>query len=77
MISSKWDNIENWNRKNKKSYVKVNFIHNKKSAMKNKKILNIGLIGCGIVGLRRIKNLSNNFKLIGCADINISKKKFL
>ena len=45
--------------------------------MKNKKILNIGLIGCGIVGLRRIKNLSNNFKLIGCADINISKKKFL
>ena len=33
----------------------------------NKKI-NIGLIGCGIVGLRRIENLSKNFKLIGCAD---------
>ena len=25
--------------------------------MKNKKIFNIGLIGCGVVGLRRIENL--------------------
>ena len=45
--------------------------------MKNKKILNIGLIGCGVVGLRRIENLSNNFKLIGCADIKVPKKKFI
>ena len=45
--------------------------------MKNKKVLNIGLIGCGVVGLRRIENLPNNFKLIGCADPKILLKKFL
>ena len=43
--------------------------------MKNKKIFNIGLIGCGVVGLRRLENLPNNFKLIGCADPLISIKK--
>ena len=43
--------------------------------MKNKKIFNIGLIGCGVVGLRRIENLPNSFKLIGCADPNVSLKK--
>lgn len=49
----------------------------------NKKI-NIGLIGCGIVGLRRINNLPKDFKLIGCADplvfkknINLTDKDFL
>ena len=25
--------------------------------MKNRKIFNIGLIGCGIIGLRRLENL--------------------
>ena len=49
----------------------------------NKK-LNIGLIGCGVVGLRRIDNLSENFRLIGCADpliftnkINFKSKNIL
>ena len=43
--------------------------------MKNK-IFNIGLIGCGIVGLRRLENLPNNFRLIGCADPMVPLKKF-
>ena len=45
--------------------------------MKNKKI-NIGLIGYGVVGERRLNNLPKFFNLIGCADPNIfssSKKK--
>jgi len=50
--------------------------------MIKKKFINIGLIGCGIVGLRRVENLPNNFRLIGCADPlisvnNIFKKKNL
>ena len=51
--------------------------------MKNKKILNIGLIGCGVIGLRRIDNLPNYFRLIGCADPkihimkNFKKKKLV
>ena len=43
--------------------------------MKNRKIFNIGLIGCGIVGLRRLENLPKNFRLIGCADPIISVKR--
>lgn len=35
-----------------------------------KKIINIGLIGCGVVGLRRVNNLPEKFRLIACADIN-------
>mgnify|MGYP001478473089 FL=1 len=49
-----------------------------------KKKINIGLIGCGVVGLKRIKNLPNFFRLVGCADplifskkININNKKIL
>ena len=50
--------------------------------MIKKNFINIGLIGCGVVGLRRVKNLPNNFRLIGCADPiisvnNIFKKKNL
>ena len=36
--------------------------------MIKKKLINIGLIGCGIIGLRRLENLPSNFKLIGCSD---------
>jgi len=36
------------------------------------RIINIGLIGCGVVGLKRISNLPKNFKLIACADPKIS-----
>ena len=40
--------------------------------------LNVALIGCGIVGLRRIKYFGNKFNLIACADKNIlSKKKYI
>ena len=35
--------------------------------MKKKKI-NIGLIGCGVVGIKRISQLPKNFNLIACAD---------
>ena len=48
-----------------------------------KKIINIGLIGCGIVGIKRINNLPKKFRLIACSDIkkenfkNISKKNIL
>ena len=33
--------------------------------------LNIGIIGCGLIGNKRFKNLSNHFKLIACSDINL------
>ena len=39
------------------------------------KKINIGLIGCGIVGLRRIDVLLKVFNLIGCADPDIFLKK--
>ncbi len=39
------------------------------------KKINIGLIGCGVVGLKRIENLPAFFNLIGCADPNIFSKK--
>jgi len=44
-----------------------------------KKKINIAVIGCGVVGLRRINNLPKNFKLIGCADpkIHLIKNKIL
>jgi len=38
-----------------------------------KKKFNIGLVGCGAVGLKRINSLDRNSRLIGCADINTSK----
>ena len=43
-----------------------------------KNVLKIGLIGCGVVGLRRISILPSNFKLIGCSDpfINLKKTDF-
>ncbi len=39
------------------------------------KTLNAAVIGCGVVGLRRVKNFGNNFKLVACADKNINKIK--
>lgn len=39
------------------------------------KKINIGLIGVGIVGLKRLDNLPKNFNLIGCADPLIFTKK--
>ena len=41
-----------------------------------KKLINIGLIGSGIVGIRRLQNLPSKFKLIGCADPIITVNKF-
>ena len=43
--------------------------------MIKKKLINIGLIGCGIVGLRQLENLPSNFKLIGCSNPIISIDK--
>ena len=43
--------------------------------MKNKKTLNVGLIGCGVIGIKRIQNLPSNLKLIGCADPYVPLKK--
>ena len=41
-----------------------------------KKLINIGLIGCGIVGIRRLQNLPSRLKLIGCVDPLIAVNKF-
>ena len=41
-----------------------------------KKKINIGLIGCGIVGVKRINNLPQVFNLIACADPLIFSNKF-
>ena len=41
--------------------------------MKNK--IKIALIGCGVVGLRRISILPKQFELIGCSDPFIDLKK--
>lgn len=43
--------------------------------MIKKKIINVGLIGCGTVGLKRLNNLPRKFRLIGCADPIISVAK--
>ena len=32
---------------------------------------NIAIIGCGLIGNKRFKNLPNNFKLIACSDTNL------
>ena len=40
-----------------------------------KKKINIGVIGCGVVGLKRIINLPKTFRLIACADPYIFSKK--
>lgn len=41
-----------------------------------KKIINIGLIGCGVIGLKRLSNLPKNFNLIACADPKINSVKY-
>ena len=43
--------------------------------MTKKKLINVGLIGCGTVGLKRLNNLPRKFRLIGCADPIISAAK--
>tara|TARA_B100001250_G_C19771614_1_gene777420 strand:- start:51 stop:1034 length:984 start_codon:yes stop_codon:yes gene_type:complete len=37
--------------------------------------LKVALIGCGVVGLRRVKYFGKNFSLIACADKKINKLK--
>ena len=41
-----------------------------------RKKINIGLIGCGIVGIKRVNNLPQVFNLIACADPLIFSNKF-
>ena len=38
----------------------------------NKKLFNVGLVGCGSIGKKRVKALKSNGKLVACSDINIS-----
>ena len=38
-------------------------------------VFNIGIIGCGLIGLKRSKSLGPRGKLIACADKNINKAK--
>lgn len=40
---------------------------------KDKKILNLALIGCGNIGFKRISNLPKCYSFKGCFDINIQK----
>ena len=41
-----------------------------------RKKINIGLIGCGIVGVKRVNNLPQVFNLIACADPLVFSNKF-
>jgi len=43
----------------------------------NKKIFNVGIIGCGLIGKKRSESLGDQGKLIACADIDLSKAKKL
>lgn len=40
-------------------------------------MINVGVIGCGVIGKRRIENFPKNFKLIACADPKIFEDKYL
>ena len=39
--------------------------------------INIAIIGCGLIGEKRLKNLNKNFNLIACSDKNIKNISFL
>ena len=41
------------------------------------KIFNVGIIGCGLIGKKRSKNLGKKGRLIACADININRAKLI
>jgi len=43
----------------------------------NDKMFNVGLVGCGLIGKKRVKALGANGKLIACADIDISRAQKL
>ena len=43
----------------------------------NKKIFNVGIIGCGLIGKKRSESLGDQGKLIACADIDLPKAKKL
>jgi len=43
----------------------------------NKKVFNVGLVGCGSIGKKRVKALGSNGKLVSCSDINISSAQNL
>ena len=42
-----------------------------------KKIFNVGIIGCGLIGKKRAENLGNKARLIACSDININRAKLI
>ena len=39
-------------------------------------MIKVGVIGCGVIGKRRIENFPKNFKLIACADPKIFDDKY-
>ena len=41
--------------------------------IKKNKIFGIGIIGCGLIGLKRVNSLGEKGRLIACADIDINK----
>ena len=40
-------------------------------------MIKVGVIGCGVIGKRRIENFPKNFKLIACADPKIFNDSLL
>ena len=58
-----------WSKRKIKKIMSNEFYTLKEKNIKNEKIINIGLIGCGIVGIKRINNLPKKFSLIACSDI--------
>ena len=42
-----------------------------------KKLFNVGIIGCGLIGKKRADNLGKKAKLIACADISIKNAKLI
>lgn len=40
-------------------------------------MLNVGIIGCGLIGYKRSKSLGSNCKLYGVSDLNLNKAELL
>lgn len=45
--------------------------------MKKSKVLNVGIIGCGLIGGKRAASLGKLGKLVACSDINFDRAKSL
>lgn len=45
--------------------------------MKNNKLLNVGIIGCGLIGEKRANAIGQNGRLVACADLDIARARKL